>query len=375
MMIRPLLSRSLLASVPTVLAAAVVFSLLAGCDSGPPERVSETQFVLGTAVTITAQQHGVSRGTLVPAFERTTEIQNLMSINEADYETTEVLEINRAAGVGPIMVSPDTLLVIREGIRFGELTEGAFDITVAPLIRLWGFGTEEAAVPPAEEIGRVLEHIDYTVIEVGGKDGRDTAADAARVDETGDIAGSVYLPVPGMGIDVGGIAKGYAAEEAARVLREEGVENAILDFGGDIVTIGGRPDGTPWRIGIQHPSGQRGRFIGILESRDESVVSSGAYERYFTEDGVRYHHIFDPATGYPAETDLTSVTVVGVGAMQTDALSTAIFVMGLDAGLALLESLPEYDGILATEDMRVVVTSGIADRFEVPGDEYELIVR
>ncbi len=174
---------------------------------------------------------------------------------------------------------------------------------------------------------------------------------------------------------MGGIAKGYAAEEAARVLREEGVENAILDFGGDIVTIGGRPDGTPWRIGIQHPSGQRGRFIGILESRDESVVSSGAYERYFTEDGVRYHHIFDPATGYPAETDLTSVTVVGVGAMQTDALSTAIFVMGLDAGLALLESLPEYDGILATEDMRVVVTSGIADRFEVPGDEYELIVR
>lgn len=280
-----------------------------------------------------------------------------MSLNEAEYDDTEVLRINRRAGLEPVAVSEDTLKVIREGLRYGELTGGAFDITVAPLIRLWGFGTGEERVPAAEEIEAVLPAVDYSRVEIHAGTGS-----------------AVYLPSPEMGIDVGGIAKGYAADEAARVLREAGVRNAILDFGGDIVTIGGRPDGSPWRIGIQHPSGERNRFVGILSSRDESVVSSGAYERFFHEDGVRYHHIFDPSTGYPSDSGLTSVTAIGADAMKTDVLSTAIFVMGLEAGLALLDSLPGYEGILATEDMRVFVTAGIADRFEVPGDEYELVI-
>lgn len=340
-----------------LIGALALVTIGAGCDAGPPARMSETEFLLGTAVTITIQQHGVSRDVFEPAFQRAVEIQNLMSINEADYDTTEILEVNRNAGIAPVPVSDDTMLVVREGLRYGRLTDGAFDITVAPLIRLWGFGTETARVPPPEELERVLEHVDFTAVEIAPEED------------------AVFLPESGMGIDVGGIAKGYAAEEAARVLREAGVRNAILDFGGDIVTVGGRPDGSPWRIGIQHPSGQRNRFLGVLGSRDESVVSSGAYERFFMEEGVRYHHIFDPETGYPSESGLTSVTVVGEGAMQTDALSTAIFVMGLEAGLELLESLPAYGGILATEDLRLVVTADIADRFEATGDEYELIVR
>lgn len=341
-------------------AAFLAFSFfVVGCGSRTPERMTDTRFLLGTAVTITIQQHGVSRAVFRSAFDRTEEIQNRMSINEAEYDETEVLRINRNAGIAPSAVSDDTLHVIREGLRYGELTEGAFDITVAPLIRLWGFGSEAMRVPAPAEIEAVLAAVDYSRVEI-------------RTGEDDDDL--VYLPLPEMGIDVGGIAKGYAADEAARVLREAGVRNAILDFGGDIVTIGGRPDGSPWRIGIQHPSGQRNTFIGILSSRDESVVSSGAYERYFFEDGVRYHHIFDPATGYPSDSGLTSVTVVGEDAMKTDVLSTAIFVMGVEAGLALLDSLRGYEGILATEDMRVFVTAGIADRFEVPGDEYELIL-
>lgn len=346
-------SAALPALMPLLVSVVIAVS---GCDSGPPERLTDTRFLLGTAVTVTVQQHNISRDVFAPVFDRTEEIQNLMSINESEYEETDVLRVNWNAGIAPVSVSEETMLVIQEGLRFGELTGGAFDITVAPLIALWGIGTVDERVPSAEEVGSARDLVDHSLVQVDA-DG-----------------GTVFLPRPGMGLDVGGIAKGYAVDEAARILREAGVRNAIVDFGGDIFTIGGRPDDTPWRIGIQHPSGRRNSFIGVLSSRDESVVSSGAYERFFYDDGIRYHHIFDPATGYPSESGLTSVTAVGPDAMTTDVLSTAIFVMGLDAGLRLLDTMPGYDGILATEDMRVYVTEGIADRFEVPGDEYRLIV-
>lgn len=312
--------------------------------------------LLGTVVSIMIQQDEAPDGVFEKVFDRTEEIQNRMSINERDYDDTEVLAINRNAGVQPVQVSPDTLLVIQGGIRYGELTRGAFDITIAPLIRLWGLYTDYATVPDDDRIAAVLPNIDYSAIVVD------------------DERGTVYLPRGGMGIDVGGIAKGYAADEGARILREAGINHAILDFGGDIVTIGGRPSGAPWRIGIQHPSGQRSRYIGVLDSVDESVVSSGAYERFFEEEGVRYHHIFDRTTGYPSDSGLTSVTVIGEDAMKTDVLSTAIFVMGLEAGLELLNSLPGYEGIIATEDLKVVITAGLADRFELGAQEYELLI-
>jgi FAD:protein FMN transferase len=340
----------------TVLLPVVLVFLLTSCGgtSVSPERTRDNRMLLGTVVSIMIQQENVPEGMFEAVFDRTEEIQNRMSINERDYDDTEVLAINRNAGVQPVQVSPDTLLVIEEGIRYGELTHGAFDISIAPLVRLWGMGTDRAAIPADGQITAVLPEIDYSAITVDRENS------------------TVYLPREGMGIDVGGIAKGYAADEGARILREAGVNHAILDYGGDIVTIGGRPSGAPWRIGIQHPSGQRSRYIGVLDSVDESVVSSGAYERFFEEDGIRYHHIFDRATGYPSESGLVSVTVIGKDAMKTDALSTAVFVMGLEAGLELLNSLPGYDGIIATEDLEVVITAGLTDRFELRSEEYEL---
>lgn len=335
------------------LAAAGLF--LAGCRPGPPPRVTETAFLLGTVLNVTIQQHGVPRDAIGRVFARVQEIQDRMSANEANYDDTEVLRVNRAAGIRPVEVSAETLFVVQEAIRFGAITCGAFDLTIGPLIKLWGMGTEEAAVPPESEIQQVLERVRFQKVVVG--------ADAR----------TVYLPEPGMGIDLGGIAKGYSADEATRVLREMGVRHAILDFGGDVATIGRRADDTPWRVGIQHPSGERGRFIGILQSVDESVVSSGAYERYFFEDGVRYHHIFDPATGYPSDLGLTSVTVIGPLAVKTDALSTAVFVMGAERGLALIDSLPGYEAIISTEDGRLFVTGDLPDRFEVRSEEFRLI--
>ncbi|WP_076488522.1 FAD:protein FMN transferase [Alkalispirochaeta americana] len=330
--------------------------LLWSCSPAASARRSQTEFLLGTAVTITIFEAPNPRQALDEAFERTREIQNRMSINQAEYDTTEIMEVNRHAGHRPVAVSPDTFLVIREGLKVGELTGGAFDITIAPLIALWGMGTEAASVPPKEEVLRVQPAIGFSDVVL------DTKAE------------TVFLPRSGMALDVGGIAKGYAADEGARLLREAGVKHALLDYGGDIVTVGEHPRGTPWRIGLQHPGGQRDQYLGVLSSRDESVVSSGAYERFFEEEGLRYHHIFDPSTGYPSDSGLTSVTVVGPRAIITDALSTAIFVMGLETGLDLMEELPGYEAIIATEDNRIILTPGVADRFERTAPEYSLFV-
>ncbi len=341
------------------LAAALTLLFFAGCSGNEdlPPRIADTAFLLGTAITVTIQQHDIPRQVIQDVFDRTEEIQNLMSANERNYESTEILTINRAAGEQAVTVSPETLLVVQESLEFARLTGGAFDPSVHPLIVLWGMGTEQASVPPADLLEGVVAQIGWEDIQLDREQG------------------TVFLPREGMSIDVGGIAKGYAADEGARILREAGVQRAILDFGGDIVTIGGRVDGTPWRIGIQHPSGDRNRYLGILNSRDESVVSSGDYERYFVQDGVRYHHIFDPETGFPSTSGLNSVTVIGPQAIRTDALSTAFFVMGLEASLAVLAEMPDYEGIFATEEMQLIITAGLADRFERPDEAYTLIVR
>lgn len=342
---------------PLVLTLLSAFLLTACGSPGAGAPVSDARLLLGTLVSVTLRDENPQRGAIAAVFERTEEIQNLMSANAAEYDDTEILSINRAEAATAVPVSRATLYVISEALEFARITGGAFDITVHPLIELWGFGTEFPAVPPQEEIDRALALRGW----------QDVTVDAE--------GGTVALQRPGMSIDVGGIAKGYAADEGARVLRELGVQRAILDFGGDIVTVGERAPGTPWRIGIQHPSGDRSRILGILASRDEAVVSSGYYERYFEVDGVRYHHIFDPETGYPADSGLTSVTVVGPSAIRTDALSTAFFVMGLEASLELLADLPDYQALFSTTAGEVVITAGLKERFELHADDHVLNVR
>lgn len=350
-MLTPMNTRFRVAAVGLALMALLNVS----CVPRTVPRVSETELLLGTAVTITVQQAGASRDMLRGAFARTKDIQDRMSINDAAYDDTEVLRVNDAAGESRVRVSPDTFRVIAEGVRYGELSDGAFDLTVEPLIRLWGFGRDVPRVPDPDVLADVLQSVDFRRIEL--------------FDQTNEV----FLPDATMGIDVGGIAKGFAADEAAAILRSDGVRHAILDFGGDIVTIGPRPDGAPWRIGIQYPTGERGRYLGILQSRDESVVTSGAYERFFVQDGVRYHHIFDTSTGMPSDSGITSATVIGESAMKTDALSTAAFVMGIDPAFDMLRGLPGYDAIIATADT-IYMTPAVAERFELRAEGYRVVV-
>ncbi len=338
--------------IAAALLSVLVFSLTISCsrDSGPAR---ETRFLLGTATTISVFDSSFPSQAISRAFDRVSEIQERMSINESEYDDTEILEVNRNAGLSPVAVSDDTALVVSEGIRWAELSSGAFDISIAPLVQLWGIGTPRERVPAPPEIEETLPLVNYRRVSV--RDGN-----------------RIFLPEEGMGIDVGGIAKGYAVDEAARILREAGIQHALIDFGGDIFTIGTRVDGKPWRIGVQHPSSVRQDLLAVVEIVDLAIVSSGDYERYFEQNGIRYHHILDPATGMPSRSGLTSATVIGPDSIGADALSTAVFVMGLDDGMELIESLPGYEAIFATTNRRVYVSSGLQGRVELLASDHEL---
>ena len=338
-----------------VLAVAAAFAAavtLAGCDR-PPERQSRTELLLGTTVTVTTYGNGGSDA-IDAVFRRVEEIERKMSTSEGDYDRTELMDVNTVSGTEPVVVSADTFGVVQRALEFSASTGGAFDVTVYPLVKLWGIGTEGARIPSAEEIETATALVDYRRVRMNG-DRR-----------------SIYLPETGMGIDVGGIAKGYAADEAARILREAGVRHALLDFGGNILTVGRKPDGSPWRIGIQVPDASRGNYLGVASVEDKAVVTSGTYERFFIEDGVRYHHILDTRAGYPVQNGLRSVTVITTDSISADALSTAVFALGLKEGRAFVEAREDTEALFITEDNGLYVTSGVDEVFELTNDEYEL---
>lgn len=336
-----------------VLAAAALITL-GGCSNTPEEPETRTQILLGTTVTIRIYE-GATQAAFDRAFDRVREIEERMSTNTVDYSSTELIEVNRAAGDHPVEVSADTFYVVERGLEYSRMTDGAFDVSIGPMVDLWGIGTEYAEVPSEEEIDRHLELVDYSKVELDPE------------------ARTIYLPEEGMGLDVGAIAKGYAADEVARILGEEGIEHALLDFGGNILAIGLKPDGSQWKIGIQNPLERRGAFLGVVEDNEMTVVTSGDYERFFEKDDLRYHHIIDSRTGYPARTGLSSVTIVAEDSTEADALSTAVYVMGIERGAELIERLDGVEAAFVTKDRSVYMTSGMPDRFDVTNERFEVV--
>lgn len=330
----------------------VAFVLLS-CSGTSSEPISETKYALGTFITVRIYDR-VSASVFAPVFDRVQEIERKMSTNEANYAETDLLRVNRAAGVEPVPVSAETALVIERALHYAALSHGAFDPSIGPLVRLWDIGGDNERVPTAAEIDVVRAMIDYRLVQLLPQQ-------------------QIFLPTAGMALDVGGIAKGYAADEARRVLAERGVKHALLDFGGNIIAMGSRPGGSPWRIGIQHPEQVRDSYLGIVQVIDETVVTSGPYERYFLAEGVRYHHIFDAATGYPANQGLVSTTIITSNSTTADALSTAVYVLGLARGAALIDSLPGVEAILVNESREVFVSPGLRDRFVLTARDHTLL--
>jgi len=243
------------------------------------------------------------------------------------YESgAELYRLNLSAGGGPVRVSKGLAEVLEVALRVAEKSGGAFDPTVLPLIEAYGFNGEKYRVPGNGEIAEILPHVDYRRIGLNGD--------------------SVEIP-EGFALDLGGAAKGYAVDRALDAMKAAGAEAGLVNIGGDISAFGERAGGGPWTIGVQHPRAP-GELFAVLELQDGAVATSGDYERYFVVDGVRYHHILDPKTGRPAR-GLVSVTVTAPSCVLADAYATAVFVLGPERGMALLEADDELEGFLIYE--------------------------
>ncbi|MBK5201164.1 MAG: FAD:protein FMN transferase [Spirochaetaceae bacterium] len=330
-------------SIKFLFIALIFFLLFTSCSKNNEETKksveSQSRLLLGTSCKITIYDYPTEQA-FSQSFERIEDIENKMSIR---IPSSEVSLINKNAGINPVVVSDDTFKVIKEAIEVADLSNGAFDPTVGPLVSAWNIGSDDARVPPQEEIDSLLPLIGYKMVTLNEK------------------KKSVYLEKKGMMIDLGGIAKGYAADEVAKILSSNNIEKAIINLGGNVLTIGTRVDGTKWRIGVQNPEEKRGGYVMIVHLEDLALVTSGPYERFFKVDGVTYHHILDTTTGYPVVTNLTSASIIASNSFIADALSTAIYSLGLEKGLALINSIDNVEAVFIDNNNNIYVSKGFKD--------------
>lgn len=305
--------------------------LLSGCSLKTQEPISKTGIYFNTVIQIDIYGSNDTK-LLDHCFEKCQTFEQTIS---RTIETSEIYQINHAKG-SSVKVSDITLELIQKGIEYGDLTNGKFDITIAPLMDLWDFKNNTGNIPNNNDIKEALSHVNYKNIVIDGN--------------------KVSLTDPNAAIDLGGIAKGYMADYLKDYLISEGTESALINLGGNILTIGTKPDGTPFNLGIQKPFGRQGTAITSVKTTDSSVVSSGVYERYFEVDDTLYHHIIDTTTGYPCENGLLGVTILSKASVDGDALSTSCFVLGLEEAKKLIESLDNVDAIFITEDYKLIDT-------------------
>ena len=322
-----------------LLPSALTLLLLSGCTSQTVSESRKNFFAMDTIMdfTIYGQEDLLDQTeSMIRSLEAEMSVTNPAS---------EIAAINEN-GYGK--VTGDTSDLISAALSLCQRTDGALDISVYPIVRAWGFTTDNYQVPDDVSIQALLPLVDYTQIDYQ--------------QDSGDI----HLP-DGMEIDLGSVAKGYAGQKAADFLKENGVTSGLLSLGGNIQALGSKPDGSPWKIGIQDPFQNESPMM-VLSVTDKSVVTSGGYERYFQQDGKTYWHIMDPSTGYPAENGLVSVTIIGTDGMLCDGLSTSLFVMGLEKAADFWGSSDDFDAVFVTEDQTVYITEGLADSFALTED-------
>lgn len=332
----------------------LIFSLtiLSGCskDNKVAEPLTRTELLMGTVVTVTLYDSN-DESILDNVFKKVKELESTLSINE---NGTLVDKINESAGIEPVKVDYDTYTVIKKGLEYAKLSNGLFDISVGPIVKLWNIGLPEAKVPTQEEIDSKIPLVGYSDVELNEEES------------------TVFLKKHGMMIDLGGVAKGYTADVISDMLTEEGVKSAIIDLGGNIFAHGTKVDGSTWRIGIQNPFSDRGDIIGTITVKNKSIVTSGIYERYIEKDGIKYHHILSPKTGYPYENEIVGITIISNKSSDGDALSTSVFAMGVEEGMKFVNTQEGIDAIFVTKDNQIYITDGIRDIFKLTNTDFKL---
>ena len=321
------------------LTALLLAGILTGCSAPAEEMqqpVERSLFAMNTYMTFTVYGED-AQAALQEAEECIQQVEGLWSVTDED---SEIYQANHSGGQ-PVTVSEETAEIISFALEMAQRTGGALDPTIYPVLTAWGFTTDSKQVPSQQQIAQLLEQVGYDRIQLNGSE----------------------LTVPdGMELDLGAVGKGYTADLVTEILRRHGVTSALISLGGNIQAIGSRPDGSDWRLGIRAPweSGN----LGVLTVSDAAVVTSGGYENYFDdEQGNIYWHILDPSTGYPADSGLQSVTIVGREGRMCDALSTALFVMGAQSAEQYWRENGGFEMLLVTDSGEILITEGIAENF------------
>ena len=339
-----------------------VLFLLVGCGNNEDtkeralakEPFERTEFLMGTVVKVTIYNQDKQEA-LDAAFNRIEELASLITVDEGN-ENSEIEKINEQAGIEPVQVADDLYYLVQAAYDYSESTAGSFDLTVGPITELWHIGFDNARKPEQSEIDETLNLVDYSKVKFD------------------DEAQTVYLPEEGMRLDLGAIAKGFITDEVVEVLKEHQVDTAIIDLGGNVYVMGdsAKGEGAAWNVGIQDPFETRGTIIGSLALSDRSIVTSGIYERFLKVDGVNYHHLMNPETGYPFDNELAGVSVITKKSIDGDGLSTSLFSKGLKEGLEYVNTLEDVDALFVTKDKEVYVSDGLKETFKLTNDAFTL---
>jgi len=329
---------------------AVFLLILSACGNKAEElpQAKDTAFLMDTLVQM--QAHGENAETAIEkSMERIREIENLMS---KTIKSSDIYKLNHNPKT-KMQLSQESMVVLKKALEYAEMTDGNFDPTIGALVELWGIGTEDAAVPSQSEIEKALLNTGYQYLKL--------------------YENSAKITNSGVKIDLGGIAKGYAAEEVKEVVQKYDIQHAFVNLGGNVLVIGDKTDGSPWKIGIQDPREGRGNVMAIIDAVDSTIVTSGNYERYFEENGKIYHHIINPKTGYPTRNNLLSASIISENSFDADALSTAVYVMGLEKGMSFIEDLENVEVMFITEKLDVYLSSGLKNIIEITDSDFNII--
>lgn len=350
--------------IKKILALAMSIALIVPAVACSKQEQSNDQYtdkqILKMDTVMTLRVYGSKANQAIDA--ATKRIDEIEQMASADIETSDVSHINQAAGKDYVKVHPEVIKMLNTAIKYSKITDGAFDVTVGPLIKLWGIGTSSERLPSDAEIKAKLPLVGYKNISVNEQDS------------------SIKLMKAGMAIDLGGIAKGFTADEIIKIFKQQGVKSALINLGGSsIYTLGKKPDGTPWSVAIQHPRKEKDQgYLGIIKMPEQAMSTSGDYERYFIQNGKRYHHILNPFTGYPADTGVMSDTViidsnVADCNMLADTLTKVTFVSGIEKGMKIIDSIPGVSCMAETTDNKVYTSKAWKSQVEDLSPEFTMM--
>lgn len=314
---------------------------LSAVYSEESQSASRDVFAMDTYMSITA--YGEETTAKKAVDEAAEEVERLDKLLSTGSEGSEISKIN---GDGGGTLSEESEEMMRYALKLYQDTDGAYDITIHPVMKLWGFDDQDYRVPAEEELKKTLELVDASEIDLDEKNNR------------------ICFGKEGMAIDLGSIAKGFTSSRIMEIFEKNGIRSGLVNLGGNVQCFGAKTDGSSWRVAIETPE-KDGNYLGVLAVKDKAVITSGGYERYFEEDGVIYHHIIDPLTGYPAKSGIRSSTIVSDDGTLADGLSTSLFVLGREKAVRLWRNhSDEFDFILMEDDGTLLVTEGIANDFE-----------